>query len=81
MATWKIDPLHSDVHFKTRYLLISSVIGEFKDFEGIVKTSGDDFTNTKIRFIAHTASISTNNEKRDENLRDEDFFDVVKYPV
>ena len=81
MATWKIDPLHSDVHFKTRYLVISSVSGEFKEFEGTIETSHDDFANARIRFSAQTASICTNNDKRDEDLRHSDFFDVSKFPT
>lgn len=80
MTTWKIDPQHSDVHFKVRHLLISSVTGEFKDFEGTVEASSDDFTNARIRFTAETASVCTNNDKRDEDLRHADFFDVHKHP-
>ena len=80
MAKWIIDSLHSDIHFKARYLLISSVTGEFKKFEGTVETSGNDFTNAKIIFSADTASIDTNNEKRDAHLKEEDFFNVAKHP-
>jgi polyisoprenoid-binding protein YceI len=80
MATWKIDPLHSDVHFKVRHLVISSVTGEFKKFEGTVEADDDDFSHAKIKFSADTDSIYTNNEKRDEDLRHEDFFNVAKFP-
>ena len=80
MAKWIIDPQHSDIHFKTRHLLISTVTGEFKKFEGTVETDGDDFTNARISFSAETASVYTNNEKRDEDLRKNDFFDVDKFP-
>jgi polyisoprenoid-binding protein YceI len=81
MSTWKIDPLHSDIHFKVRHLVISTVTGEFKKFEGTVETTGDDFSNAKITFSAETGSVDTNNEKRDNDLRHEDFFDVARYPA
>ena len=80
MSKWIIDPLHSDVHFKVRHLLISSVTGEFKKFEGTVETPDDDFSHAKITFSADTGSVYTNNEKRDEDLRHADFFDVAKFP-
>jgi polyisoprenoid-binding protein YceI len=81
MSKWIIDTQHSDVHFKTRYLLISSVTGEFRRFQGTVETDGDDVANARITFSADTASIDTNNEKRDAHLREEDFFNVAKFPA
>jgi polyisoprenoid-binding protein YceI len=80
MSKWIIDAQHSDVHFKTRYLLISHVSGEFRKFEGAVEANGDDFSNAKITFSADTDSIDTNNTVRDTHLREEDFFAVKKFP-
>jgi polyisoprenoid-binding protein YceI len=80
MAKWIIDPQHSDVHFKTRYMLISSVTGEFKNFEGTVESKGDDFTDATITFSADTDSVYTNNAQRDLHLKEEDFFHVAKHP-
>ncbi|MCW3128184.1 MAG: YceI family protein [Bacteroidetes bacterium] len=81
MAKWIIDAQHSDVHFKTRYLVISSVTGEFKKFEGMVD-AGDskDLAGAKITFSADTDSVDTNNADRDAHLREPDFFDVAKFP-
>lgn len=83
MATskWVIDPTHSEVTFKIKHLMISTVTGHFTKFEGSVETESDDFaTASNIEFTAEVNSISTNNEQRDEHLRSADFFAVEEYP-
>ncbi len=80
MATWTIDPAHSEVQFKIRHLLISTVSGSFKKFEGIIESDRDDFTDAKIQFTAEAESVFTNNEQRDAHLKSDDFFNAEKYP-
>lgn len=80
MATWTIDPVHSEIHFKIKHLLISTVTGSFKKFEGTVDSSKDDFTDAKIKFTADTASIDTGNQQRDGHLQSDDFFNAEKFP-
>jgi polyisoprenoid-binding protein YceI len=77
---WVIDPTHSEVYFKVKHLMISTVTGQFKRFSGTVETEGDDFTTAKIRFTADIGSIDTNNEQRDAHLKNGDFFDVDNHP-
>lgn len=77
---WVIDPLHSEVHFKVKHLVISTVTGAFNKFNGGVTTSGDDFENADISFNIDVNSIDTNQEARDNHLRNGDFFDVENYP-
>src|SRR5690554_608597 len=79
-TTWAIDPTHSEVDFKVKHLVISTVTGSFKDFEGTVESESDDFDGARIKFSAKTASIDTNQEDRDNHLRSADFFDSEKYP-
>ena len=77
MATtkWNIDPTHSEVTFKVKHLMISTVTGKFKVFEGTAESEGDDFKEVKnVQFKADVKSIDTNNEQRDEHLRSGDFF-------
>lgn len=77
MATtkWNIDPTHSEVTFKVKHLMISTVTGKFKVFEGQAESEEEDFKNvTDVKFIADVKSIDTNNEQRDEHLRSGDFF-------
>lgn len=77
MATtkWTIDPTHSEVTFKVKHLMISTVTGRFKVFEGQAETETDEFKTVKnVEFKADVKSIDTNNEQRDEHLRSADFF-------
>lgn len=79
--TWALDPTHSELQFKIKHLMISTVSGQFGQFKATVETDDDDFTNAKIHFEAAVDSISTNNEQRDAHLKNGDFFDVEKYPA
>ena len=78
---WAIDPAHSEIQFKVKHMMITTVTGSFKEFKSEVETSGDDFTTAQISFEANTASIFTNAEQRDAHLRSADFFDSDNYPV
>jgi polyisoprenoid-binding protein YceI len=77
---WAMDATHSEVQFKVKHLMISTVTGHFNRFEGTVITQGDDFTTSKIRFSADVDSIATNNDQRDAHLKNGDFFDAENYP-
>ena len=80
-TTWKVDPTHSEVAFKVKHLVITTVTGYFGSFDGTVVTeSEDDFTTGKVNFAIDTASITTNQAQRDEHLKSADFFDVEKNP-
>jgi polyisoprenoid-binding protein YceI len=82
MATtkWILDPAHSEVQFKIKHLMISTVTGSLKKINVKVETNETDFTNANINFVADVNSIDTNNEQRDEHLKTADFFDTTKYP-
>jgi len=77
---WVIDPMHSEVQFKVKHLVISTVSGFFKSFEGELITDGDDFENAEIDFSLDINSIDTNQGQRDEHLKSAEFFDAEKYP-
>ena len=80
MAQWKIDPTHSEINFKVKHLVVSSVRGHFKNFEATIEAERDDFSDAKINFEADVRSIDTNNDQRDTHLKSIDFFDADKYP-
>jgi polyisoprenoid-binding protein YceI len=80
MATWKIDPMHSEVQFKVKHLVISTVTGNFNSFDAQLEAESDDFTDAKIAFSADIDSVSTNNSQRDGHLKSDDFFNAEKYP-
>lgn len=83
MATatkWVIDPTHSEIQFKVKHLVISTVTGSFKSFEGSAESDNEDFNGAKVNFSADVDSIDTNQPQRDEHLKSADFFESEKYP-
>lgn len=78
---WAIDPTHSEVQFKVKHLVISTVTGSFKKFSGEVITHGDDFSNAEVEFSIEVDSIDTNQPDRDVHLKAEDFFAAAQYPT
>jgi polyisoprenoid-binding protein YceI len=80
MTTWKLDHSHSEIKFKARHLLVSSVTGEFREFDGKVVSEDDNFNNADIYFEADVNSIDTKNDQRDSHLKSEDFFNAGKFP-
>ncbi|HEY1112525.1 MAG TPA: YceI family protein [Chitinophagaceae bacterium] len=78
--TWKIDPAHSEIQFKVKHLMITTVTGYFRQFDLVVETENDDFnTASRIEFTADINSIDTNNEQRDTHLKSDDFFNAEKF--
>lgn len=81
-TTWKLDPTHSEVAFKVKHLVITTVTGYFRSFDGTVVTENEsDFTTGKVNFTIDTGSIDTNQSQRDEHLKSADFFDAGKFPT
>jgi polyisoprenoid-binding protein YceI len=79
---WEFDKPHTNIGFRITHLVISDVTGRFKEFDGSVTSNGDDFNNGTIDIVINTASIFTDNEKRDNHLRSGDFFDAkLKVPL
>ncbi|MEJ8801753.1 YceI family protein [Pontibacter sp. H249] len=77
---WSIDPAHSEIQFKVKHLMITTVTGYFQKFDLEVEAEEEDFTKaTKIVFTADVDSINTNNEQRDTHLKSADFFDAANH--
>lgn len=79
-TNWIIDSAHSEIAFKVKHMMISTVTGHFEDFEATAKTDGDNFNNATIEFSAKTDSINTKNKDRDAHLKSDDFFNSEKFP-
>ncbi len=80
LTKWAIDPMHSEVQFKVKHLVISTVSGFFKSFEGSVEAENEDFEDAQIEFSIDINSVDTNQTQRDEHLKSAEFFDAAKYP-
>ena len=79
-GTWKVDPAHSSVGFEVKHMMISTVRGHFREFDGTLEAAEDDPANSRARGSVKVASIDTGNAERDEHLRSPDFFDADRYP-
>ena len=80
MTTWKIDKAHSEIKFKVKHLVVSTVTGQFNEFDATIKSDKPDFSDAKISFEADINSIDTKSEQRDGHLKSADFFDAENYP-
>ncbi|MFN8299744.1 MAG: YceI family protein [Chitinophagales bacterium] len=80
-TNWAIDASHTKIRFSVSHLMVSEVEGEFKKFSGKVVSKTDDFTDAVVEFSADIASVSTGDEKRDQHLQGDDFFNAEKYPT
>jgi polyisoprenoid-binding protein YceI len=83
MATtnWNLDAAHSEVTFKVKHLVISTVSGKFKQFSSATTTEGDDFSKALINFEIAAESIDTGMDMRDNHLRGDDFFNAEAFPT
>ncbi len=78
---WTLDAAHSELTFKVKHLMISSVKGSFQKFDARIESNGDDFRLASITSTVDAASISTNQADRDAHLRGADFFDAENHPT
>lgn len=79
-TSWTIDKPHSKIAFNVVHMAITEVEGEFTDFDAKVTSKSEDFNNADVEFTAKVASIDTENERRDNHLKSDDFFSAEKYP-
>jgi polyisoprenoid-binding protein YceI len=78
---WKLDKSHSSVRFSVSHMVVSEAEGTFKTWDGTVEHTKPDFSDAKISFTIDVASINTDNERRDNHLKSDDFFNAEKYPT
>jgi polyisoprenoid-binding protein YceI len=79
-GVWSVDPAHSSVEFRVKHMMISTVRGHFAEFEGTIEAA-PDYHNSTVHGTVQTASVDTNEPRRDAHLRSADFFDSDKHPV
>ncbi len=77
---WRVDKGHSSVTFSIAHLVVSEVIGRFRDFEITVNSLKDDFSDATLTGLLKVDSIDTGNPRRDRHLKADDFFDAAKFP-
>ncbi len=80
-TTWGIDTTHTEVQFKVKHLVIATVTGFFKKFNGSVESETEDFDGATVNFSLDVNSIDTNQADRDAHLKSADFFAADQYPT
>jgi polyisoprenoid-binding protein YceI len=79
-TAWKLDKAHSGISFSVKHLVISTVTGKFRDYDIVFKSAKEDFSDASVDAVIRAASISTDNDNRDADLKSDHFFNVEKYP-
>jgi polyisoprenoid-binding protein YceI len=79
--TWQTDPVHTNVEFTVRHMMISNVKGQFQKTSGTITANGNDPASAKIDATIDASSVDTRVEGRDEHLKGPNFLDVAKYPT
>lgn len=79
-SNWTMDQAHSSITFKISHMVISHVIGSFKEFSIALNSAKDDFSDASVDGVIKVASISTDNTMRDNHLKSDDFFNAEKFP-
>jgi polyisoprenoid-binding protein YceI len=78
---YTIDPVHSSVEYKVKHMMVSDVKGSFETFSGTITFDPANIEKSSVDVTIESASVSTDNEKRDGHLKSADFFDVEKFPT
>jgi polyisoprenoid-binding protein YceI len=82
LDTYKVDPAHTSVNFSIEHMVINTVHGRFRQFEGSITVDPDNGNALKgASGTIQAKSIDTDIEKRDNHLRSPDFFDAEKFPT
>jgi polyisoprenoid-binding protein YceI len=79
-GTWAIDPVHSEVSFVVRHMMVSKVRGRFDKFDGTIVTAENPLDST-VTATVDVSSINTGQEQRDAHIRSADFFEAEKHPT
>ena len=80
VSVWSLDPAHSAVHFKVRHMAIAWVRSDFRISKGTFEWNEDKIEESYIEVEIDPASVISTEPKRDEHLRNADFFDVERFP-
>jgi polyisoprenoid-binding protein YceI len=80
-TTWQIDPAHTAAQFAVKHMMISTVRGEFKNVTGTVIWDDQDVTKSKVNVTIDAKTVNTGEEKRDQDLKSDKFFDTANFPT
>jgi polyisoprenoid-binding protein YceI len=81
MTRWTLDPVHTEVGFSVRHLMVSTVKGQFRSVAAEVELDPDHPERSRVNATIDAASLDTGNPERDGHLRSADFLDVERFPT
>ena len=77
---WGVDASHSQIGFRVKHMVVSTVSGMFRNYTVDVETDGDDFTTARVNVAIETATVDTGSDQRDGHLKSDDFFNAAQFP-
>ena len=80
-GTWQFDANHSDAHFSVKHMGITIVPGDFPKLSGTAQIDDQDISKSTVTATIDVATLTTRVERRDNDLRSPNWFDVAKYPT
>jgi polyisoprenoid-binding protein YceI len=78
-SIWTVDKAHARITFTITHNMLSDVEGSFKSFDATITAPAEDFAGSTIVFSADAASISTDNNYRDKDVKGPELLDVEKF--
>lgn len=79
-GVYNFDRAHTSIGFRAKHMGLVDVPGYFRDFSGTINYDAKDVTKSTVEFTAKMTSVDTGVGRRDDHLRNPDFFEVEKYP-
>jgi polyisoprenoid-binding protein YceI len=79
-STWQLDPAHSSIEFSVKHMMMTTVRGRFKEFQGTLTGDEQNPQGCGVDVTLNAASIDTGVPDRDAHLRSAEFFDTERYP-
>ena len=79
--TYDVDAVHSSVMFRAKRMGVVYVYGRFNEFAGTIDLTGEDVATGKVSLEVKTSSVDTGNQRRDDHLRNPDFFNSTQLPT
>jgi polyisoprenoid-binding protein YceI len=78
--TWTIDPAHTVSSFSVRHLMVTNVRGAFEITRGAVEYTPGDPKSVRANVVIETKTVNTRNQRRDDDLRSDNFLNAEKFP-
>jgi polyisoprenoid-binding protein YceI len=77
---YSLDATHTRIGFSARHAMITTVRGQFDEFEGSAHLDLNNPAASRANVRIKVASVSTGQDQRDDHLRTGDFFDAEVFP-